>query len=73
MSSNESDPFEYPGCDDLEPQQPALPDYTLEHALVEHDHHPDEYAVTPIDTEPGVLTTWLTIDVADACDLTGWR
>ncbi|WP_276257174.1 DUF7511 domain-containing protein [Halomontanus rarus] len=46
---------------------------TLEHTRVTHDDRPDELAVTPIETESGVLTTWITIDAADACNLEVWR
>ena len=41
--------------------------------LVEHDHHPDEYAVAPIDLESGILTTWITIDADDMLDLGEWQ
>lgn len=71
MSTNEpeSDPFNYVDVSDFKTTDIHPPDYVLEHALVEHDRRPDEYGVTPIDTESGILTAWIAIEADDMIDL----
>lgn len=69
MRESESDPFEYVDVSDFASTDAHSPDYVLEHVLVENDDRPDEYGVTPIDTESGVLTTWVAIEADDMVDL----
>ena len=73
MASSESDPFDYVDHTDLESPHANQPDCQLVANLVEHDHHPDEYAVTPVGLESDILTTWITIDADDMLDLGEWQ
>ncbi|QCC57266.1 DUF7511 domain-containing protein [Natrinema thermotolerans] len=70
---SQSDPFDYVDRSDLETPHANQPADALEYVRVEHDDRPDELGVTPVDMDPGVMTEWITIDAADACDLDDWR
>ena len=72
----DTDPFHYV-TDPVTPVESTNPDDhrrgALTHDRITHDHRRDELAVTPVDMQSGVLTEWITIDAADACDLADWR
>ena len=71
MSSSESDPFEYDH--DLETPHANQPNCQLEASRVVHDDRPDEYAITPVDLESGIVTTWIAVEADDVLDLDDYR
>lgn len=68
--STTNDPFDYDHDLATPPEQRQI---TLVADRVEHDTRPDEIVLSPLETEPGVFTTWITADADDMLTLENCR